>query len=108
MLMKYAIGTTTFAALCSIVWQIKTGELLNVLAGHTSYVNDLIFSRDGRTLRTASADKTVRLWDVETGTPKAELTGFGMLIDHLVVSASEQIITASRTTPAIKIWQQDR
>ena len=37
------------------------------LAGHSEYVNSVAFSPDGKTLATGSRDKTVRLWNIETG-----------------------------------------
>ncbi|MGH4032089.1 WD40 repeat domain-containing protein [Actinomycetota bacterium Odt1-20B] len=45
----------------------RTGRPLAALVGHKSVVNDEAFAPAAHRLATAADDKTVRLWDVNTG-----------------------------------------
>ena len=46
------------------VYETATGEVVKKLAGHTGYVTDLAFSKDGRRLVSVSEDQTGLVWDV--------------------------------------------
>ena len=54
-----------------VLWNYdnKTGkcDTSQCLKGHTSFVFDVCFSVDGKTLASSSQDRTVRVWDVKTG-----------------------------------------
>ncbi|GAA6071220.1 WD40 repeat-containing protein SMU1 isoform X1, partial [Tachysurus ichikawai] len=45
---------------------LKSGKMLKELQGHTSCINDVIFSHNGQFAISASADGTVKIWNVNT------------------------------------------
>ncbi|TTR84638.1 WD40 repeat-containing protein SMU1 [Bagarius yarrelli] len=45
---------------------LKSGKMLKELRGHMSCVNDVIFSHNGQFAISASADGTVKIWNVNT------------------------------------------
>jgi WD40 repeat protein len=50
------------------VWDAVTGNEIQVFNGHTYDVKSARFSPDGERVVTASSDRSVRVWDVQTGT----------------------------------------
>lgn len=49
------------------IWEIKSGQLVNVLESHSKIILSLSLSPDGQFLASGSADKTVKLWNLQTG-----------------------------------------
>ncbi|MCP4219081.1 MAG: peptidase C14 [bacterium] len=47
------------------IYNFPTGKLRKILKGHTSVVNDLAFSGDGKYLVSGSHDNSVKIWNME-------------------------------------------
>lgn len=57
------------------LWDAVTGRYIAVLRGHVGPVYRLAWSPDSRCLVTASADSTVKVWDMKTKKLKEDLPG---------------------------------
>ena len=53
---------------------METGECIRTLVGHTGCVTSTAVHPDGRRAVSASADKTLRVWDLEAGQELASFT----------------------------------
>lgn len=49
------------------VWDPKSGKRITNFVGHTDNVRDILISRDGDTIMSASSDQTVKIWSVTAG-----------------------------------------
>src|SRR5258708_653473 len=57
------------------LWDVETGKETRKIQGHKGGILALVFSANGKTLASGSADKTVRLWQVSTGDEVQSFTG---------------------------------
>ncbi|PJF18991.1 hypothetical protein PSACC_01201 [Paramicrosporidium saccamoebae] len=58
------VAAGTFDTFEIFLWSMQTGQLLEIIAGHTAPISALSFDPLGHRLASASWDRTVRLWDV--------------------------------------------
>ena len=49
------------------LWDVRTGNELTAINGHTGAITAICFSPDSTLLASGSSDRTVRIWDISTG-----------------------------------------
>ena len=88
------------------IYDARTGEELDLLTGHTYYVNGVVFSPDGKTFASMSrwSDPIIRLWDSATGERKATLTGHTADINHIVFSPDGKTLASASDDSTIRLW----
>ncbi len=69
---------------------------VNTLEGHSSGVNSVAYSPDGKTLASDSDDKTIKLWDVSTGKAIKTLTGHSSSVYSVVFSPDGKTLASGK------------
>ena len=76
------------------------------LTGHENTVNSVTFSPDARTLASASMDRTVRFWDIETGDLARTLTRRAK-IHSVAFSPDGQIVASGNANRSVELWKAE-
>jgi len=82
--------------------QLPGGPLLRTLEGHADVVNAVVLSADGKTAVSSSDDKTLKVWNVETGQVRRTLQSHGDAIKAVALSADGTIVISASWH--LKVW----
>ena len=97
------------------VWQVvhlytsnisvtQTISPIKTLTGHSSFINCLVFSPDGKMLFSGSADKTIKLWNLATNKEVRTLKGHSGFINFLTITPDGQLLVSASADKTMKVW----
>jgi WD40 repeat protein/serine/threonine protein kinase len=86
------------------LWDVATRQPAGKLDGHRSWVSCLKLLPDGKTLASASADRTVRLWDITTREPIRTFRGQGGELWSIDVSADGRWLAGGSKDGSVVFW----
>jgi WD40 repeat protein len=76
--------------------------LVHTLTGHTSYVDGLVFSADGRQVISGSWDGTVRFWDLESGREVRKIQAH--VLPVIAIALSPALLASGSDDQTVKLW----
>lgn len=83
---------------------VKKGEILRTLYGHTASVSSVCFSPDSKQVISGSDDKNIIIWDTETGEPINVLDGHTEYVRSVSCSRDGKRIVSGSADKSIIIW----
>ena len=89
------------------LWDAATGQCVKTLGGHSSWVQVVAFSADGRYLASGANDNTIRLWEVATGQCVQVFQGHTRKVLWVAFTPDGQSLISAGDDQTVKRWRVD-
>lgn len=84
-----------------------TWSYSHTLRGHTDWIYSIAISPDGQTLASGSFDKTIKLWELSTGSLIQTLSNHSKGVCCVAISPDGQMLASGSWDETIKLWRLD-
>ncbi|KAF8834106.1 WD40 repeat-like protein, partial [Paxillus ammoniavirescens] len=82
----------------------KTTGAVEVLRGHSGWVQDVDVSQDGNLIVSGSEDKTIRIWNWEMGETMHVLEGHERWVDSVQFSPDASRVASGSYDSTVRVW----
>lgn len=86
------------------VWDMGTGEQLNIIYGHNDVIHSLAISPNSRIIVSASADRLIRLWNLNNGTRRLTIAGHTGSVNTVAISPDGKLIASGSDDRLVRLW----
>lgn len=97
---KQAIAENQYSI---FVWDVLHRNFHDIFRGHTKVIRTLAITPNGRMIASGSDDKTIRVWDVNTGTEMLKFASDEML--GLSFSMDGKWLASTSSRSMIRLWE---
>ena len=88
------------------LWDLHTSSQYANLAGHTWFIETLVFSPDGNLLASGGREGVIYVWDANTGERKKTLEGHQISVKALAFAPNGKVL-ASASHRDVRLWNID-
>jgi WD40 repeat protein len=81
--------------------------MLRTLKGHSASVNGVAVTQDGKRAVSASADHTLKVWDLDTGRMLRTLEGHSASVNGAAVTQDGKRTISASADNTLKVWDLD-